>query len=320
MPIKRATKKASVTPKDFFFYLTMAAALYISAVALIGLWFSYISYLFPDALSYYYAGDFAGSGARGFMATLIVAFPIFLVFARLVNQDIRKTSDKGDLWIRKWLLYLTLFVAGGTLAVDVVVLLNAFLGGELSTQFVLKILTVFLVAAGVFGYFIADIRGVWEKKEKESLIYGGITAFIVLLSVILGFVFFGSPQTQRLYRLDQDKIYDLQNLQWQIVDYWQNKDELPEDLTLLRDSLRGIDVPLSPETGEAYRYEVTGELSFNLCADFNLPSREVRGDGSTVPEYMRDGFGAEGANWEHDAGDHCFERTIDPDFFQRPGA
>jgi hypothetical protein len=303
--------KPTTTPKDFFLYIAMAAALYVSAVALIGLWFNYINYLFPDALRYY---DLTGAEARGWIATLIVAFPLFFIFARMANQAIRKESDKANLWIRKWLLYLTLFVAGGTMAVDLIILLKSFLGGELSSHFFLKILVVFIVAAAVFFYFIKDIRGYWEKREKQSLAYGGVASLVVLVSIVFGFVFYGSPMTQRALRFDNQRVSDLQSIQWQVVDYWQNKEELPANLSDLEDELLGYVAPTDPETEDSYEYSRLGDLTFELCANFSMPNNE------RTPSYAypirEHGPGLEEGNWQHEAGRECFERTIDPDIYQ----
>lgn len=310
------SKKSKNTPKDFFLYLSMAVSLYVSAVALIGLWFSYINYLFPDTLRYY---SNASPEYQGWMATLFVSFSIFIIFARLVNQGVRKEKSKEDFWVRKWLLYLTLFAAGATLAVDVIVLINSFLGGDLTSQFLLKILVVFVVAAAVFGYFMADIKGFWRQREKESLLYGGIVTLIVLVSIILGFVFFGSPATQRDYRLDMERIGDLESIQWQIVDWWRGKNELPEDLSVLSDDLRGFRVPTDPVTGEEYGYETRGDLTFALCANFAKGSQGLeyrsRLERPIAVDSVRVGF-TDNPNWQHPEGRHCFERTIDPDFYE----
>jgi len=200
---------------------------------------------------------------------------------------------------------------------DLIAVLNSFLGGELSMRFFLKILAVLLVAGGVFGYYLYDLRRTAQgsKKVRGSLVF--LAGLFVLAALVTGFVVMGSPFTQRAYRLDEQRIGDLSNIQWQVVNYWQSKEVLPSELVALEDDLRGFQLPVDPVTGALYRYQITGSLSFELCSTFDQESRkELKGRGE-YPVY--DEFSSvfpEGSTWEHESGDVCFERTIDPDFLK----
>ncbi|MCI0619789.1 DUF5671 domain-containing protein [Candidatus Wolfebacteria bacterium] len=298
------------TPKDFFLYLGMVVTLYVSAVSLITLWFEYINRLLPSVVDTY-VDPYSGA-IRWSMAMLIIIFPLFIVLTRMVNQSVRREPAKKELWIRRWLIYLTLFIAGATVAVDLVALVNTFLGGEITGRFAAKVFVVFVVALSVFGYYLLSIRGYWDTREATSKLFGWVVGVVALGSIIGGFFIIGSPATQRALRLDQERVYNLQNIQWQIVDYWQSKETLPAELALLEDSIRGFRVPADPETGGPYRYAVTGMYSFELCATFVRASAETpKGVPSTLP--YRDGGLDE--NWEHDAGETCFTRTIDPELY-----
>lgn len=299
--------KTTTTAKDFFLYLGMVVTLYVSAVSLISLWFAYINEWFPSALDSTYYGDPWGNGIRLAIAFLIIVFPLYIVLTRLVNQDLRRTPAKKNLWIRKWLLYFTLFIAGATVTVDLVVVVNAFLGGEITARFISKVLVVLVVAAIVFGYYLMSLKGYWDSRKKASQTVGWIMGLIVLGSLICGFVLVGSPSEQRDIRLDRERISDLQSIQWEVVNYWQDKEELPQALTDLEDSIAWFEVPHDPETGEEYTYRITGERAFELCAVF---ARE------TEDEHTREfrSFDSH-ENWTHGAGEHCFDRTIDPDRF-----
>lgn len=142
---------------------------------------------------------------------------------------------------------------------------------------------------------------------------------IVAAAIIAGFFIVGSPRKERLRRFDEQRVNDLQYLQSQIIQYWQSKEKLPEGLDVLRDDLRGVTVPRDPQTGESYGYEIRGDLTFALCADFSRLSlgREVEKP-IPIPAYPGESYyGIRGSkSWEHDAGYHCFERTIDTDFFK----
>lgn len=307
-------QKIKLSPKDFFLYIGAMVTLYASAVAFINLWFEYSNNLFPDALQPYQ--DPYSTLIRIALAALLVIFPLYLFLTRINNQDIRRNPDKRSLPLRKWLIYLTLFIAGITIVVDLITLINYFLGGDITARFVSKVAVVLVVIGGIFAYYFYDLRGAWERNARQSVMFGWIAGALVLGSIVAGFFIIGSPTSQRDLRFDQQKVYDLQNTQWQIVSYWQQKERLPGVLADLQDPISGFIVPRDPETGEEYVYSVTGVLSFKLCGTFNRPTPEnMRGQILTKPmpasepgvaPYVED-------SWQHEAGDQCFDRTIDPD-------
>ncbi len=300
------TQRPKVTPKDFFLWLGAMVTLYWSATALILLIHEYIEVLFPDvATSTYYFDPYSGT-IRFAIASLVVVFPLYVWLMRLLHSDIRKIPEKKELWVRRWLVYLTLFVAGLTIAVDLIAVIYTFLEGDLTTRFLLKALTILVVLGGGFYYYLHELKGTWEKREKESKMIGAVVSLVVLASIVGGFFIIGSPFEERLLKIDERKVSDLQTIQYQMVTYYQQKEVLPTTLQDLADPLSGFIIPMDPETGEAYTYEATGEHSFNLCAMFNAPSRELPG----VTRPAGDMFNE---NWKHPAGEACFERTIDPD-------
>lgn len=300
-----------VTPKDFFLWVGAMAALYGSVVSFITLLFSYINYAFPDALSYSYVDPFSGS-MRFQMATLIVLVPVMLILMRMIRKDIAEHEAKSDLWIRRWALFLTVFLAGAAVIGDLITLINYFLGGEITTRFILKVAVLLLVAGGVFLHFLADLRGYWIERPDRARMVGWGAAAVVVAAILSGFLIMGSPAQVRLYRFDTQKVTDLQNIQWQIVNYWQQKEKLPLSLAETADPIGGYTVPNDPQYGDTYRYEVTGPMSFKLCADFNNESLDSAKQASiTQPGYY--GGEMEGENWIHGAGEVCFDRTIDPE-------
>ena len=89
---------------------------------------------------------------------MIVAFPLFLYMSWLVGRDIRDDPNKRNSKVRRWLTYMTLFIAGGAIVGDSVTLVYNLLGGELTTRFLLKVLVVGFIAGSVFWYYLTDIR------------------------------------------------------------------------------------------------------------------------------------------------------------------
>lgn len=311
--------KPTVTPKDFFLWAGAMIALYTSVIAFLNLVFSYINYLYPDTLNNYWVDPYQ-SGISAFMATVIVALPLFVILMRLIRKTITEDATRQDLWVRRWALVLTLFVSAAAIIVTFIVLLTTFLNGEeMTARFLLKVLSVVLVAGSAFAYFFADIKGRWATSPNISRNISYVVLVVVFAVVFSGFFIVGSPRDARLSRYDTQKVNDLQNIQWQIVSYWQAKEKLPATIEDLSDPISSNTLPTDPQTKVAYEYIVKGKTSFQLCADFNAESRKMmEGAQSTVPaSVMYDraigGLGEEQSNWSHTAGRVCFDRTIDPE-------
>jgi len=309
--------KPKTTAKDFFLWAGAMVAFYWSVIAFILLTFDYINYVFPNALSYYPADPYQ-SGISSEMASVIVLLPLYLLLMRLIHRDAARDSSRNDIWVRRWALILTLFVAGIAMAVDLIMLLTTFLNGEaLTTAFLLKVLVIFLIAAGVFMHFIADLKGYWDAyPARRNMVRIGVVV-LAAATIIAGFFIVGTPAEARLARFDAQKVSDLQNIQSQVVYYWQAKQVLPKTITDLNNSLAYGPLPVDPQTSEAYVYQATGALSFKLCATFNAESRINQAVYRTEPMAVMPS-GSKGAlqdNWQHSAGEVCFDRTIDPAFY-----
>lgn len=150
-----------------------------------------------------------------------------------------------------------------------------------------------------------------------------IVIAIVAIAIIAGFFILGTPKEERMRRFDETRVSHLQEVQWQVISYWQSKDELPENLSLLINETQGTRPPADPETSAAYEYQILDakKLTFELCADFKTESSvSKKGDRSEpIPAYGPYGpYGPEPVqwNWPHGIGRTCFERTIDPDIYK----
>ena len=307
--------KPKVTPKDFFLWAGAMISLYAAVFAFISLVFDYINYVFPDPLQYF-SSDPYSNGISYEMAALIVLSPLFIFLLRIIHRNIERDHTRRDVWVRRWALYLTLFIAGATVAGDLIALVMYFLNGDLSTRFALKVLLILLVAAAGFMHFLADLWGYWEEYPKRARLVGWATGVLVVLTVASGFLIIGTPMQARLYRFDDQKVSDLTNIQWQIVNYWQSKEKLPATLSDLVDPISQAVIPNDPQSGKPYVYEVTGTTSFRLCAEFNAESRQMQPGTTRVVTTPVPASTPEGKaildNWQHGPGHVCFDRSIDP--------
>lgn len=308
--------KPKATPKDFFLWAGAMLSLYGGVIAFIALIFDYINYAFPDTTLNYYTDPYQG-GVAYEMASLIVLAPLFLLLMRIIRRSIAADASRGEVWVRRWALFLVLFLAGASVAVDLIVLITTFLQGEeLTTRFLLKVLVVLLVASAGFMHFMADLWGYWQKKPQYARSVNYSVGVLILLTVAAGFLILGSPQSQRALRIDAQRVNDLQSLQSQILSFYQQKERLPLNLAELNDPLSYYTIPKDPKTGQDYGYRPDQAVSgmkptFEVCATFDTASA---GTDPSYAEPMGRSVGMD-QKWIHGVGQTCFERVIDPELY-----
>lgn len=147
-----------VDARDAFLYLVLFSTLYTSAYYLGSLLFDIINASFPDPADRAELMTHRRISIRWSISWLIVAFPVFLYMSRLVSRDLAADPNTRNSKVRRWLTYITLFIAAGALIGDVVTLVYNGLAGELTTRFLLKVLVVALIAGTAFWYYLTDIR------------------------------------------------------------------------------------------------------------------------------------------------------------------
>ncbi len=150
---------------EAFLYLVLFSTLYASAFHLGALVFQLVDRAFPDPAEAEWVTGRSREAIRWAVSTLVVAFPVFLYVSSRVSRRLRLDPSKRASKIRKWLTYVTLFLAACVLIGDVTSLVYRFLGGELTTRFVLKAATVGAIAGSIFGYYLWDLRRDEEEKE-----------------------------------------------------------------------------------------------------------------------------------------------------------
>lgn len=310
-------------PRDTFLYLLAIVTLIVSAISLGTLFFQYINIYFPDVLSdYYWSSNMFYDFIRRALAALVVVFPVYVWVSWFLNKDIKEFPEKSELKIRKWLLYLTVFVAALVIIGDLVVLIQTYLNGELTTRFLLKVASIFFIAGATFYHYFLQLKTPKKNSSKiisDSKFFMMIIVGIVIATIIFGFFVAGSPKSRRLERLDERRITDLSTIQNQIINYWQLKSKLPADLSALTDLSFGGSVPNDPETNNFYEYKVMSKLKFQLCATFDTANvnSPPTNDRAVKPIPVPVGIGPDGTtNWQHESGRVCFERTIDPEIFK----
>jgi hypothetical protein len=303
--------QSKTTAKDFFLYFGVMIGLYVSSISFLVLLFQITNKVLPLAGEYMGGSD---SGIRISISILFIFFLAFIYLSYLAMKDLKTNPDKKDMWIRKWMIFLTLFIAGLTIAIDLSTLIYRFLGAEdLTLRFFLKVFFVLAVVGFIFKSSLSDLRRISFEFTKKIKINYGIVSLLVLLGIVYGVIQNGSPITLRAKQMDERRISDLMTIQNQIVySQWQNKGDVPANLEELNEPISGFVVPKDPETARSYEYKKVSTNSFELCATFKNEST----DSSRSKSMVINPVNTVNENWQHTAGRVCFNRTIDKNLYK----
>ncbi|MEA2786026.1 MAG: hypothetical protein QOF71_2130 [Candidatus Eremiobacteraeota bacterium] len=147
--------------RDAFYYLLNFITLGFWTVALGQLFYVLIERRFPDPVSRYVNGMSSGallSEIAWQLATIIVAYPCFVVIGRLIARENARRPDALESGVRAWITYLALVIAAIIVLMDGIWFLNALLRGELTVKFVLDSLVLLVLGGGVFAYYLNGLR------------------------------------------------------------------------------------------------------------------------------------------------------------------
>ena len=279
--------------KDFFLHLSAQVSLYAILINLINLLFRIINKSYPqlDYYNYYYFGE---SNISFPVALIIIVFPIFIVLSYFIEKSFQKDPDSKNVWIRKWLVYLTIFISGILVAGNLVTVLYYFLDGqELTMGFLMKVLVLVSISICVFVYYLGDIRE--KNSTKTKKISAVLFALTIIASISLGFSVLGSPKTQRLKNEDETRVNNLITLKNNIDSYYTKYKSLPKDLEQIKD----VDMYYNESRYKLYKYEKISEKNYKLCTEFKL-------EGNRYKDMVQSSM-AEDQFWYHTKGENCFE-------------
>ncbi|MCX6538221.1 MAG: DUF5671 domain-containing protein [Acidobacteria bacterium] len=294
--------------REAFMLVLTFAALYTAVSYALTLIFSYVDLKLPDLATTPYA-QLQSEADRAVipvaMAAVFVAFPLMIWLSSTLLREMRAMPDKARSPLRRQLTYLTLFLAAGMMAVDVIMLVAYLLQGELSTRFLLKVAAVLIVGGACFTYYLKSLKMSHDQMQKTTFHrwFGWSTSIIVAASLIGGLFVVGPPATERLRRFDAQRVGDIKIISEEVFNVsvgpaWRNpatpltlKQPLPRSLDEVLAAARQRRPRISdPKTGTAYEYQVLGESTFRVCATFEQ-ARDEAGD----------------VAWNHPAGRRCFD-------------
>ncbi len=282
--------------KHAFYYMLSLVTLFIVALSFGNILFELINTFFPDiAKAIYYSSN---SGLKSAISGLLIATPIFYFVMNKIYFNLKIGELKKDSEIRRWLTYFILFVSSVVVIGSLISILNNFLDGALTINFILKALTVLFIALIIFGFYFYDIKREDFKNNKLNKIFFFISLIIIIGGLVSAFLIVESPEEARNRKLDEKIIGNFNTIKYAIDDYYYKQEKLPENLNELKDSGDNyIFSMINPVTNLEYVYEPMSNDSYNLCTDFSSSNllNEV--------DYY-------GNIWQHDKGYFCVKKEI----------
>lgn len=276
--------------RDAFLYLLAFITLGFWTVALVLFADSYVDHVLPSALDYPYQLDTFRHTVAGQLATLLLAFPLFIFVSNIIMREIGRRPELFESGVRKWLTYIALVITAVTLLSDAVWFLSTFLGGDLTARFAWKAVVLFVVAAGVFWYYLGSMRleNINPARERS---FGLAATAVIVLAVVLGFASIGSPAHQRAYSLDEQRVQRMGQMQDAIHRYWKfpaepGKNTRPPLLGQLH--MYSVNAK-DPASGRPFDFQTGAWPKYTLCTTFD-----------------EDNTGATLSRWVHPAGYYCF--------------
>lgn len=254
---------------DAFVHLITYFALVLSAIAVGGIIFQFINRFAPDLERLMYAYDYIQTGPLRFdIASLLLAGPLLLAMTGYLHRLFRQNALDTSSGVRRWLTYLLLFAAAVSVIGSIIALVYQFLGGNYTTNFLLKATTVLLIAAAIFSFYFWELkRSDYGKRNPLASILLVVFAGVFVGLMIGGFLLIGSPKQARLREYDVRRVDAAMQVRWPIEEYFRLNGKLPDQLVSLGENI-GVD----PETGTAFPYEKLTDNRYQLCVTFALAS------------------------------------------------
>ncbi|MDD3498114.1 MAG: DUF5671 domain-containing protein [Candidatus Moranbacteria bacterium] len=286
----------------FFMYMVSFFSLLLFSTGIGTIVFQIINKNISDNLIYDFSGYFAKTAVKYGIATILIAMPIYFVLMYFINKKLYQGEIDVNSKVRKWLTYIILFIASAIIIGDLITLVFYMLDGDMTARFILKIITVIIIAGFIFGYYLWDMKknntaGVRYMANKIFAIFSIIISIIVLFS---SFFVIDSPKAARDKKMDNQTLSALSSLNANVLIYHNKNHKLPNNLEELglssyeKRNLDNLEIPIT--------YKRLSENDYELCTSFK---RETEKESNERYGYLYND------EWMHPAGNHCFSKKIE---------
>lgn len=290
--------------KYAFLYLLSLVALVFMSISVGIIIFQIINKQIVDIIHDYVVNY--NDGAMKFaISAIIVSAPIYYFTTRQIFKSLFSGNLDKDAGVRKWLSYFILLVSVVVMIGFLIATINSFLGGDLTTKFILKTLTALIISGTVFSFYLYDIRReeVQGKKDKVIGLYAWISLVVVIIVFVMSWFFVDSPTATRNKKIDNEVVSDLYSINAAVQNYYTLNDALPTDLNALMNADSGYRLSeqslKQPSGNSYYEYQVVAADEYKICANF-LTSNLDENNKMYYPS----------GDYGHDKGHQCFSQKV----------
>ncbi|HPO61433.1 MAG TPA: DUF5671 domain-containing protein, partial [Exilispira sp.] len=203
--------------KFAFYYMLSLVTLFIISISFGSIVFELINKFFPDiAKTVYYNSSPLKSAISG----ILIATPIFYLVMSKIYYNLKIGELKKDSEVRRWLTYFILFISSVVVIGSLIGILNNFLDGALTINFIFKALTVLFIASLIFGFYFYDIKRQDFAANKVNNIFFFVSLAIITCGFISSLFIIESPTEARNRKLDERIMQDFNDIKYAIDDYY----------------------------------------------------------------------------------------------------
>ncbi len=286
--------------KYAFWYMLSLVALIFMALGCGQVIFQIINKTILDFTGMYSA-SFNSSMLKFAISSLIISIPLYYLMVRQIERGLRSGDLDKDSGIRRWLTYVILFASSVVMVVWLIVTINNFLNGELTSKFLLKAVTAIIIAGITFSYYLYDIRRDDIKKMNWVMwTYFAVSMVLTVGSLVAAFFFVESPAEARARNHDTQVLNSFTQIDSALGSYYTQTGKLPATLAQINEQAPYINqITLQdPQSKKMYDYKVLDETTYQLCADFQTDNtKDMPGQDYTYAD-----------RWPHATGYQCLKQ------------
>lgn len=286
--------KAYGSAREAFLLIVYFSLLGMVATQVGGLAFAWIDRAFTDQLTAdSYGYQWANSGMRWSIASLLVGYPIFLLLGWRLAAKKRRDPDRRRSRVRAWLTYVTLIFAAGAFIGDLVAVVFQFLDGGLSTRFAAKAGVVGVISAAILWNFSREAERTSGGVDLAGRALAVLSTLFVFALVAWAFTVVRGPAAARERIGDETRVTNLIAMTRLADCHLTYFGALTADFPAMHAALTELGgrqpigggctepYPYDPSTGAEYRYRRLDADTYELCATFEGGWPE--GDGTGEP-------------------------------------
>ena len=152
-----------------FLYILFFISLYVLATAIAGMLNIWVDKAIPTVIDTnssnvdFFFGFDTPSIIRGYLAAIIVSFPLFVVLALVLKKQLVKQPGVKNLRSRKLLIYITLITTFLILLGNVIATCYELISGTVTGNGLGHLGVTLLITGAIFAYFIGEV-----KNDRKS--------------------------------------------------------------------------------------------------------------------------------------------------------